>query len=296
MPRGRGAGCWPATARRTPRHPPGRSADRSSSPRPAPGGLAARRSTGGSPRANRCASTASAPNREATSPRGIVRRTARDSGFPCATTGLRDRCGLTPPGSVRWPVAGSTARTGTVRPCRARRRVPPARRIPLWTADRLCRPGFRPRRRPPRRPAFQRQDFRPEVARRTADRQHQQTGPQHLRTRHQIVHRGGHLFEMAGIARGSAVTTCNSGHRACDSRRRSPLRTPVARADAEHAMTRLASVTAIGAVEGRPPAAAAATAGQSMHQTARTREDTHPPTARTEPKERPRPAWPAAPG
>ena len=53
-------------------------------------------------------------------------------------------------------------------------------------------------------------------------------------------------------------------------------------------MTRLANVTAIGAVEGRPAAAAAATAGQSMHQTARTREDTHPPTARTEPKERPR--------
>ena len=45
---------------------------------------------------------------------------------------------------------------------------------------------------------------------------------------------------------GSAVTTCNSGHRACDSRRRSPRRTPAARAAAEHAMTRLASVTAIG--------------------------------------------------
>lgn len=51
-------------------------------------------------------------------------------------------------------------------------------------------------------------------------------------------------------------------------------------------MTRLASVTAIGAVGGRSAAAAAATAGQSMHQMARTR-DTHPPTARTEPNDRP---------
>ena len=56
-------------------------------------------------------------------------------------------------------------------------------------------------------------------------------------------------------------------------------------------MTRLASVTATGIVGGRPAAAAAATAGQSMHQTASTREvdpeDTHPPTARTAPKDRP---------
>ena len=56
-------------------------------------------------------------------------------------------------------------------------------------------------------------------------------------------------------------------------------------------MTRLASVTATGVVCARPAAAAAATAGQSMHQTASTRdeplEDTHPPTARTEPNERP---------
>jgi hypothetical protein len=46
----------------------------------------------------------------------------------------------------------------------------------------------------------------------------------------------------------------------------------------------LASVTATGVVGGRPAAAKAATAGQSMHQTASTREvdpgDTHPPTAR----------------
>ncbi|MCH9700231.1 MAG: hypothetical protein K0U76_02420, partial [Actinomycetia bacterium] len=47
-------------------------------------------------------------------------------------------------------------------------------------------------------------------------------------------------------------------------------RTPTARAAAEHAMTRLASVTAIGTVEGRPAAAAAATAGQSMHHSANT--------------------------
>jgi hypothetical protein len=38
-------------------------------------------------------------------------------------------------------------------------------------------------------------------------------------------------------------------------------------------MTRLANVTATGAVGGNPAAAAAATAGQSMHQTAKTRDD-----------------------
>ncbi len=39
-------------------------------------------------------------------------------------------------------------------------------------------------------------------------------------------------------------------------------------------MTRLANVTATGAVGGRPAAAAAATAGQSMHQMANTRDMT----------------------
>ena len=60
-------------------------------------------------------------------------------------------------------------------------------------------------------------------------------------------------------------------------------------------MTRLASVTATGDVGGRPAAAAAATAGQSMHQMASTRErhlreehrQPHPPTACTDPKDRP---------
>ncbi len=44
-----------------------------------------------------------------------------------------------------------------------------------------------------------------------------------------------------------------------------------ARAEAEQATTRLAQVTAIWAVGGRSAAAAAATAGQSMHQMASTR-------------------------
>ena len=69
-------------------------------------------------------------------------------------------------------------------------------------------------------------------------------------------------------------------------------------------MTRLASVTATGDVGGRPAAAAAATAGQSMHQMASTREGhcaksighlirlPHAPTRRIVPL----PAWPAAPG
>ena len=64
---------------------------------------------------------------------------------------------------------------------------------------------------------------------------------------------------------------------------------PAERADAEQAMTRLASVTATGAVGGRPDAAAAATAGQSMHQMASTRAMArYPPTAALiGPKDRP---------
>ena len=72
----------------------------------------------------------------------------------------------------------------------------------------------------------------------------------------------------------SAATTCNCGQRADASRRRSPRRTPTERAADEQAITRLASVTATGAVAGSPAAAAAATAGQSMHQIANTREAT----------------------
>ena len=34
-----------------------------------------------------------------------------------------------------------------------------------------------------------------------ADRQHQQTRPQHLGPRHQVVHRDRHVLEVAGIAR-----------------------------------------------------------------------------------------------
>ena len=65
---------------------------------------------------------------------------------------------------------------------------------------------------------------------------------------------------------------CSSGHRAAASRRRSPRRTPAARAVAEQAITRFANVTATGSVADWPAAAAAATAGQSMHQIANTRE------------------------
>src|SRR5271165_7275708 len=79
---------------------------------------------------------------------------------------------------------------------------------------------------------------------------------------------------------GSAVTTCNCGQRACDSRRRRSRRTPAALAAAEQAITRLANVTATGADGGRPAAEAAATAGQSMHHRASTREGTDEPLAR----------------
>ena len=61
-------------------------------------------------------------------------------------------------------------------------------------------------------------------------------------------------------------------------------------------MTRLASVTATGDVGGRSAAAAAATAGQSMHQMASTRGALirlpHAPTRKLAPS----PAWPTAPG
>src|SRR4029077_19952508 len=73
------------------------------------------------------------------------------------------------------------------------------------------------------------------------------------------------------------------GHRPAASRRRSPRRTPAARAADEQAITRLAKVTATGAVADKPAADAAATAGQSMHQIASTREEAtriHPVRAR----------------
>ncbi len=66
---------------------------------------------------------------------------------------------------------------------------------------------------------------------------------------------------------------CSSGHRAAASRRRSPRRTPAALAVAEQAITRFAKVTATGSVADWPAAAAAATAGQSMHQIASTLEE-----------------------
>ena len=64
--------------------------------------------------------------------------------------------------------------------------------------------------------------FGTEVAGRTAHRQHQQAGPQHLGPRHQVVHRGRHVFEMAGISRGIGGDDMQFGQRACDSLRRRP--------------------------------------------------------------------------
>ncbi len=43
--------------------------------------------------------------------------------------------------------------------------------------------------------------FGSEVTGRPAHRQHQQAGPQDLGARHQVVHRGRHILEMASIAR-----------------------------------------------------------------------------------------------
>ena len=122
-----------------------------------------------------------------------------------------------------------------------------------------------------------------EIAGRPAHRQHQEPGPQHLGARHQVVHRRNRPLRRSGRRDPRRRSpTCSCGHRAAASRRRSPRRTPAARAAAEQAITRLASVTATGAVADRPAAAAAATAGQSMHQMANTREDTgiHPARAR----------------
>ena len=110
----------------------------------------------------------------------------------------------------------------------------------------------------------------PEVAGRTADRQHQQPRPKHLGTGHHIVDRRDDPSKKRASRAGSAVATCNCGQRAWASRRRRP-RAPGGARRAEQAITRLARVTATGAGCASPAAVAAATAGQSMHQMASTR-------------------------
>ena len=128
-----------------------------------------------------------------------------------------------------------------------------------------------------------------EVARRAANRQHQQAGPQHLGARHQVVHRCRHVFEVAGIARrvggddvqlrapGLGLPTAQAAPHPDRASRRRAGDDPVGQRD-RHRRRR---------GQTRPPTAAA-TAGQSMHQMASTRDaHAHPPTACTDPKLRP---------
>ena len=89
-----------------------------------------------------------------------VRRTDRCCECPCATTDRPDHPGRAPPGWVRWPAAGSTARTGTTRPARVRRCARRGRRTPRWAADRRCRPDTPRPPRPPRRRAAPRRTAR----------------------------------------------------------------------------------------------------------------------------------------
>ena len=70
---------------------------------------------------------------------------------------------------------------------------------------------------------------------------------------------------------GSGARTASSGQRAWASRRRSPRRTPCVRATAEHASTRPATNTAAGWCGGTPAACAAAVTGQSGDHSASTR-------------------------
>ena len=78
-----------------------------------------------------------------------------------------------------------------------------------------------------------------------------------------------------------------AGHRLCASRRRSPRRTPSARADSEQASTRLPCSTTTGPEAGTPSTISAAITGQSGHQSSRVRTPPPPPThAATSPQRR----------
>ena len=120
-----------------------------------------------------------------------------------------------------------------------------------------------------------------EVARRAANRQHQQAGPQHLGARHQVVNRGRHVLEVAGIAGRVCGDDVQLGHLAWASRRRAAAH-PDCAGRAEQAMTLLASVTATGDVGDRPAAVDAARPPDGQYP-----RRAHPPTACTDPKVRP---------
>ena len=85
-----------------------------------------------------------------------------------------------------------------------------------------------------------------EVAGRAAGVQRAHAGPDHLDAGRQLLDRGDHRLEGAGVAARVVLDHHNCGQRACASRLRSPRRTPSARAAAEQAMTRLAASTATG--------------------------------------------------
>ena len=130
----------------------------------------------------------------------------------------------------------------------------------------------------------------PEVAGRAAHRQHQQAGPQHLGARHQVVHRGRHVFEVAGVAGGiggddvqlrapglSFPAAQAAPHPGRAGRRRTGDH-PVGQRDRDRRRRgqtrrrRRGDRGPVHAPDGQHPWTA---------------EDTHPPTARTEPKDRP---------
>ena len=136
------------------------------------------------------------PRRSAT-----ARRTCQWCGCPCATTGLPDPSDLARPGSVRRRAAGSTVRTGTARPAPGSTMRPGAGGEDcggqlVGDADLTFGPCCGHRVDEPFRGGL----FGPEVAGDPTNRQHQQPRPQHLGPRHDVVDRGRHDLEVAGIA------------------------------------------------------------------------------------------------
>ena len=93
---------------------------------------------------------------------------------------------------------------------------------------------------------LRRRQLAAEPARRAAGGQRHQAGTEDLHPRRQLLDRDDHRLERPRVPIQIGGEDGRSGQRAWASRRRSPRRTPCARATAEHASTRPATNTAAG--------------------------------------------------
>ena len=108
------------------------------------------------------------------------------------------------------------------------------------------------------------------VAQGVGQRYHQQPRPQDLDRRHHRHHRSRDRLVLLSVAVAVGAGEHHLRQAACACRFHIPRRTPLRRADAEHATTRLACSTATGTSGARSASAAAALAGQSGHHSAKT--------------------------